>query len=231
MLATIVHRCGKLSRRSRQFISFGSLVALLIVATHASAAPISGTLVVTGLGETVQDVGGNNIGVDFGDDSLTPLFLPNIGAIASDGVFDTDVSGGSAFIDVLGSLSDGLGSFSAQFRDFSAAGTVDGSGTLLTYGIYTIEFTSLEAVVPTAGSTLGSVDYGGFGMIKSAGFDDTVVSWVVNVNGGTIIIDVNTSGELPAFLLASVVSAVPLPSGIWLLGSALLGLGLAKKRR
>lgn len=206
-----------------------ALLGLLISLSSASsfAAPVTGILEVGLNGQAVVNGNGDYIGFDFGE---SPIFLPL--GVAADGILDSDVSQAiPSFIGLITSSLPASDPFAeAYVRDFSGFGVFnDPSNTLLTYGAYTVEFTSLDVVVPTAGSSTGSVDFGGFGLIKAAGFNDTLIAWDIDANGGSAFLTINTSGALPPELV--VTTAVPIPSAIVLMFSGLMGLSMFKRRK
>ena len=219
-MTTLVQKVSALRSAVRTTLA---LVLGLSIANAASAAPIVGTLTIFANGTAAVDGSGDYIGIDYGGDGFV---------IFPDGVLDTDLEAGNLIFSTSGSGA--LGSVSlpsslATFRDFNTSGVFDGSGTMVEFNGYTLEFTSLVAVVPTAGSVLDSVDFGGYGTLTSTdpGLDATAVSWHVNANNGLIGFNIDTSGSLPSQIMAA---AVPVPAAAWLFGSALLGLGAFRRK-
>ena len=139
-------------------------------------------------------------------------------ADATDFTIDTvvaNVGSGELLSGFNFALNPGVGGAGVSLDSFAAVDNI------LAIGGWQLDLTSL--VIEDQSSTL--LDLSGSGVISGNGYDATIVDWTMTAQ--------STTSYSMAIISTGVVTStttIPVPAGVWLFGSALLGLGVIRRK-
>lgn len=171
----------------KKLLALFTSVVFLFVASTASAMPIDGTINFFGGSSTTTNVAVTQV--------TSVTFISQLVNVAT-GDF---AAAGINSLDSVGFTN--LNPVSAQIGLWSVGG-------------FTFD---LVSVLTNIISNTGAVEISGSGIIKAAGFDDTIFSWLYTSQAGT-----NQSFSA---------SSIPAPAGTALLGLTLLAFGLSRRNK
>ena len=149
-------------------------------------------------------------------------------AVGTGGSFNISEAGPGA-VGPLAGDNDGLGINDDEITNPNQSLTITFNQTVTLTNLYFLDHFAPEVVTVTNGTSesfASTIVYGPGGI----GF----TSWATSLTGTTFTFTVENANEIgrPDFALAGIQTApIPLPAGVVLLGGALAGLGLARRRK